>query len=180
MDAEGYSIDTRLIDAEITQSSRMVKMDTSFGDRVIRDEKSVHVTSEMIAAFCAAIGETNPLYTDPQAAAQGPNGGLVAPPSLAGSFGAAENVLQQLPQSKVRRLLAGIDVDFVLPIRPGDTITIASQVTDTYEKTGRSGSMLFIVFRSTLTNQHGKVAAHLDYRFVSRPKAKTASRGTAA
>jgi len=169
MDAEGPSGNTRLSGSGKDCSSTMAKADQPPGGRVIRDEKSVHVTAAMIAEFCAAIGETNPLYTDPQAAAHGPNAGLVAPPSLAGSFSAAENVLQQLPRSNVRRLLAGIDAEFVTPIRPDDTITIESRVTDTYEKTGRSGSMVFIVFRSTLSNQRGETVAHLDYRFVTRP-----------
>ena len=63
---------------------------------------------------------------------------------------------------------AGKDVEFVAPIRPGDAITLSSHVKEIYEKTGRSGAMVFVVIRSTLTNQTGAVVAHVDHRFMSR------------
>lgn len=63
----------------------------------------------------------------------------------------------------------GWNVEFGLPIRAGDSITIESQLRETYEKTGRTGTMVFIVFRSTLKNQHREVVAHIDYRFMRRP-----------
>ena len=64
---------------------------------------------------------------------------------------------------------AGKDVEFVAPIRPGDKITLSSHVKEIYEKTGRSGSMVFVVVRSTVQNQKGEVVAHIDHRFMNRP-----------
>ena len=64
---------------------------------------------------------------------------------------------------------AGKDVEFVAPIRPGDTITLSSHVKEIYEKTGRTGSMVFVIVRSTLKNQNGEVVAHVDHRFMNRP-----------
>ena len=64
---------------------------------------------------------------------------------------------------------AGKDVEFVAPIRPGDKITLSSHVKEIYEKTGRSGSMVFVVVRSTVRNQNGEVVAHIDHRFMNRP-----------
>jgi 3-methylfumaryl-CoA hydratase len=64
---------------------------------------------------------------------------------------------------------AGKDVEFVTPIRPGDKITLSSHVKEIYEKTGRSGSMVFVVVRSTVQNQNGEVVAHIDHRFMNRP-----------
>jgi len=63
---------------------------------------------------------------------------------------------------------AGKDVEFVSPIRPGDEITLSSHVKEIYEKTGRSGTMVFVVVRSTLKNQRGEVVAHIDHRFMNR------------
>jgi hypothetical protein len=43
-------------------------------------------------------------------------------------------------------------------------------VKETYEKTGRTGTMMFTVIRSTLTNQNGGVVARIDYRMMSRKR----------
>ncbi len=63
---------------------------------------------------------------------------------------------------------AGKDVEFVHPIFPGDKITLSSHVKEIYEKTGRSGSMVFVMIRSTLANQFGETVAHIDHRFMHR------------
>jgi acyl dehydratase len=145
----------------------MGKYDSFCDGRVFESANPIRVTSELIADFCAAIGETNPLYTDPETARLGPHGGLVAPPSLAAIFGDGENVFQHFPELDTRRLLAGIDMEFVTPIRAGDTITMISQIKEVYEKTGRSGPMVFIVISSELRNQNGEVAVRVGYRYTN-------------
>jgi acyl dehydratase len=145
----------------------MSKYDSLRDGRIFESANPVQVTSELIADFCTAIGETNPLYTDPKPASVGLYGGLVAPPSLAAIFGDGENIFQHFPELDTRRLLAGIDVEFLAPIRAGDSITTISQIKDIYEKTGRSGPMVFIVIGSILRKQNGEVAARIDYRFTN-------------
>jgi acyl dehydratase len=145
----------------------MGKYDSLCDGRIFESAKPLQVTSEMIADFCAAIGETNPLYTDPEAASAGPDRGLVAPPSLAAIFGDGEYIFQHFPELDTRRLLAGIDVEFLTPIRAGDSITTISQIKEIYEKTGRSGPMVFIVIGSILRKHNGEVAARIDYRFTN-------------
>ncbi|MCP4036774.1 MAG: MaoC family dehydratase, partial [bacterium] len=54
------------------------------------------------------------------------------------------------------------------PMRPGDTITGRSQIHDIYEKTGRSGPMMFVVHRMEFTNQDGVKVAIVDWRVVMR------------
>ena len=44
----------------------------------------------------------------------------------------------------------------------------SSEVKDIYEKTGRSGTMVFAVVRSTLTNQKGQVVAYVQHRMMNR------------
>jgi acyl dehydratase len=145
----------------------MGKYDSLCDGRIFESAKPLQVTSEMIADFCAAIGETNPLYTDPEAASAGPDRGLVAPPSLAAIFGDGEYIFRHFPELDTRRLLAGIDVEFLTPIRAGDSITTISQIKEIYEKTGRSGPMVFIVIGSILRKHNGEVAARIDYRFTN-------------
>ncbi|MGO9452299.1 MAG: MaoC family dehydratase [Candidatus Binataceae bacterium] len=128
------------------------------------------VTADRIANFCAAIGETNPLYSDPIAAEAGPYGGIIAPPGFLASFRYADDVFDQIPAFARGGLMGGIDIEFEAPIRIGDQISVASEVKETYEKTGRSGTMIFAVVRSTLTNQKGEVVAHVDHRMMNRPR----------
>jgi len=117
----------------------------------------------MIASFCAMMGETNPIYIDPLA----PQAALIAPPAFVATFRALEDIFDHLPKH-VPRLAAGMDVEFVEPIRAGDAISISSRLAETYTKTGRSGVMTFFVIRSMLTNQRGGVVARIDHRFTYR------------
>ena len=64
--------------------------------------------------------------------------------------------------------MAGIDLELDKPIRVGDRIRVVSEVKEVYEKTGRTGTMTFVVVRSTLTNQDGELIAHVDHRMMRR------------
>ncbi len=127
------------------------------------------VTAAELVAYARSLGESDPIYLDESAAATGPYGGLVAHPSfvvrLRGEKLAPGEVVRQM-----RRLGfdAGKDIEFGEPIRPGDRITISSSIHDIYEKTGRSGPMYFIVFRTALTNQRGEMVATVDSRMMQK------------
>ncbi|MGA2410633.1 MAG: MaoC family dehydratase N-terminal domain-containing protein [Candidatus Binataceae bacterium] len=141
----------------------MVDYDPQLIGRVIEGKRQLQVTDEMITAYCAAIGDTNPLY------AAGAAGARSAPPGFAGIFRLEDRIFDNLPKFGKRRLAGGIDIEFLLPIRAGDTISTVTEVREIYEKTGRTGPMVFIVLRSALKNQNGDIAAYLDHRFVIRP-----------
>lgn len=146
-----------------------VDYDPALIGRVFETTEPVPVSAEQIAAFCAAISETNPIFTDEAAAKAGPFGGIVAPPSFAVTFRNGRHFFEHIPRYGKQGFDAGKDVEFVAPIRPGDAITLNSHVKEIYEKTGRTGSMVFVIVRSTLTNQKGEVVAHVDHRFMNRP-----------
>ena len=61
---------------------------------------------------------------------------------------------------------AGKDIALGAPIRPGDVIAVLSTLHDVYEKTGRTGSMYFVVVRFTMTNQRDETVAVVDNRFM--------------
>jgi acyl dehydratase len=145
-----------------------VDYDPALINKVFEVTDPVTVTPEMIAKFCAGLGETNPLFTDEEAAKKGPYGGLVAPPSFAVTFRNGRHFFQHVPRFGRAGFDAGKDAEFVQPIRPGDQVTLHSHVKEIYEKTGRSGTMVFVVVRSTLKNQNGEVVAHIDHRFMNR------------
>lgn len=125
------------------------------------------VSAEMIEAFVQAVGETSPAYVDAEAAKRGPYGGLVAPPIFYDVFRA-----DQIPDPKVKfgkvGFNAGQRCEFYAPIRPGDTITMKTRVTDVYEKTGRTGKMVFIVRETSYENQRGEKVAVVEQSQVRR------------
>ena len=125
------------------------------------------VTEDMMLAFAQAVGETSPQYVDPEAAKNTASGGLVAPPIVYDTFRD-----DQLPDPKVQFGMvcfnAGQRCEFYAPIRPGDTITLKACITDVYEKTGRTGKMVFIVRETTYENQKGEKVAVVEQSQVRR------------
>lgn len=126
-----------------------------------------HVTQEMIQAFARAVGETDPKYLDPEAAKQSAAGGMMAPPIFYDVFRADQIPDPQVKFGKVA-FNAGQRCEFYTPIRPGDTITMKTRITDIYEKTGRTGKMVFIVRETTYENQHGERVAVVEQSQVRR------------
>ncbi len=47
------------------------------------------------------------------------------------------------------------------PVKVGDTVTATGRVADVYEKTGSSGTLLFIIFETDYVNQDGRTVARL-------------------
>ena len=140
-------------------------------DSVIGEEVhvgSLEITLASIANYCEALEETNPLYTNSEWAKQdGPYGGIVAPPGILNTAR-----LRPGPDPQVRfgdqQFLAGSRLETFAPIRPGDTVDAFTQVKEVYEKTGRSGRMVFIVRRTRYANQDGVDVAATENSLVMR------------
>ena len=126
------------------------------------------MTKERIFAFCEAIGDTNPLYVDEAAATSGPNGGIIAPPSFYVTGTRTGRGLDPKVTFGNTSFNAAQHCDFHEAMRPGDVITVTGSVHEIYEKTGRTGRMLFVVRRSTLRNQHDQLVAVIDSSTVHR------------
>ena len=93
---------------------------------------------------------------------------MVAPPTLCTIF-----VRQvKLPDVNVNfgksGMHAGQKVQSLAPIVVGDKITASSHLKDVYAKTGRTGTMVFIVWETTFSNQHGQVVAEVQESFARR------------
>jgi hypothetical protein len=116
------------------------------------------ITAEEILEFIAVTGETEPPVSPvdlvaPPTFVVRVRGQRFVPPSLAGVSSGLD---------------AGKDIEFGVPIRPGDVLTSVSTVHDIYEKTGRSGIMSFVVLRTVVTNQRGEQVAVIDQRMMFR------------
>lgn len=120
------------------------------------------VTAEQIVAYAVATGETDPRWTQP-----GPD--QVAPPTFTLSLRGKHFMPKNMPANLGRNGFdAGKDIEMGAPIRPGDVLTVCSTVHDIYEKTGRTGSMTFIIFRTTVANQRAETVAVIDQKMMFR------------
>jgi hypothetical protein len=114
-------------------------------------------------------------YLDAEAAAKNQYGGLVAPQEfnpfawavveekkpdveLEGNDpGRFEKLLGLEPPPVKFQLNGGLEVEYGVPMRPGDVITSVSRLSEYREREGRLGLMLFTVSEDTWTNQDGDV-----------------------
>ena len=126
------------------------------------------VTEDQIQAFSQGIGETNPVHFDAAAAQAKGFRGLVAPPTFC-------TVLVRgvtLPDIKLKfgktQMHAGQRVQSRAPIVAGDSLTASSHLKEVYPKTGRSGTMVFVVWETTFRNQDGVVVADVQESYASR------------
>jgi acyl dehydratase len=127
------------------------------------------VAAEEIIEYAHSCGETNPLFTDERTAAKGPHGGLIAPPTFVVRLRGRRFMPKDLPRELARNSFdAGKDIEFGEPVRVGDVLTATSTVHDIYEKTGRSGTMSFLVLRTVVTNQRDELVATIDQRMMLR------------
>ena len=59
------------------------------------------------------------------------------------------------PVSLPRRMWAGGELEFLLPIRDGDLVTRRSRIADVKEKTGRSGALFFVTVAHEILTPEG-------------------------
>ena len=122
------------------------------------------VPAEEIREFAESVGETNPVYFGQNA---------IAPPMFCLKFRGNRFFHPGIPhEALLRGFDAGKDIHFGAPIRAGDVVHTRNTLHEVYEKTGRTGTMVFMVSRQTMTNQRGELIATIDSRFMLRPGGK--------
>jgi acyl dehydratase len=130
------------------------------------------VTAESIADYCAAVRNANPLYLDAAAAARGPFGGIIAPPTFAfkcaplrrnevmharGFASPEEKGDRATPYAKSR-------LWFERPIRVGDEITSVVRLAEKYERRGSQ----FITWTCEAHDGHGQPVVRYEYTTIWR------------
>ncbi len=130
------------------------------------DTAEFEVREQDILGFARAVGETEPRFTDPS------HPDFQAPPTYASRFVSRRILPEAFPHIGVRGFDAGKAVTCHAPVRAGDRIIAHSKIADVYEKTGRSGLMIFIVHRMEFTNQAGELLSVVDWRMVRQPDAQ--------
>jgi hydroxyacyl-ACP dehydratase HTD2-like protein with hotdog domain len=62
-----------------------------------------------------------------------------------------------LPKFPLEKAMAGgLEIDYLKPIRPGDWLTATRTLTNIYEKTGRSGPLIFYEVLMEITDDAGE------------------------
>ena len=127
------------------------------------DSVEVEARGEDMREFALACGETEARYTDFEHA------DFQAPVNFATKYHGARMLPDDFPEFDIRVMIdAGKAVTWHAPIRPGDQITARSHLHDIYEKTGRSGLMVFLVHRMEFSNERGELASVVDWRLIVR------------
>lgn len=140
----------------------------------------MEVEKGAIKKFADSVGDTNPLYWDEDYARGTRFGGVIAPP---GFFGwptmwkkampffseLRSHVIDTISDAGYTRIVdGGIEYDFYLPVRAGDTLSAVSEVKDIYEREAKTGKMLFSVTETTYTNQNAEIVATARQTVVHR------------
>jgi hypothetical protein len=112
--------------------------------------------------FAVACGETLPKYVDPD------DPEFQAVPSYCARFHGHRQLPEKFPMNRAESFDGGKCVEYKAPIRPGDTLTARSTIHNIFEKTGRSGGMMFVVHRMAFTNQHGELVSVVDWKMIQK------------
>jgi acyl dehydratase len=131
------------------------------------DRVEFSVKAEELADFARAVGEEQPWFLDPARA------DFRAVPNFTTKYHGRRMWPEDFP--RLSKTSMGFDagkcVEVHGVVRPGDRLTARSHIHDIYEKTGRSGQMVFIVHRMEFSNQDEELVSIVDWRFVQRPDA---------
>lgn len=117
------------------------------------------MTPDAIRRFAEAIGDPNPIWTDPGYAANTRYGGLIAPPcSLFGVFVCSGMRVGGLPG--VHAFHSGSEWEWFRPIRVNDRISVTYRPIRIEEKPSRfAGKMVIVYAESFYYNQSGETLA---------------------
>ncbi len=126
------------------------------------DEVDFEITAEPMVEFALSCGETQPRFTDPD------DPDFQSVPSYSARFHGRRAMPADFPIKQHEGFDAGKAVEVHNALRPGDKLTAKSEIHDIYQKTGRSGPMLFIVHRMKFSNQRGELISIVDWRLVQR------------
>jgi uncharacterized OB-fold protein/acyl dehydratase len=152
------------------------------------------VNQPMIRHWCEAVGDANPVYTDPGAAGESVHGGVVAPPTMLQAWCMrglrpratdgrdAQDELMRLVESAgfTSVVATNCDQEYSRYLRPGDQLTETKVIeTVSEEKQTALGNGHFITTLSTYTDQEGDVVGTMRFRILkfkpgqpATPKAK--------
>ena len=124
--------------------------------------------------FARAVGHTDPIFYDEEAAKAAGHRSIVAPPGFLGTpiFNAGRErspaetagLGYSIPYKRV--LNGGTDYEYLDTVCAGDVLTSRTKITGFSERTGSIGPMLITSRETVFTNQDGKLVAKMLGRMI--------------
>jgi len=139
------------------------------------------VNQAMIRHWCEAIGDTNPVYTDPEAARRSVHGGIVAPPVMlqawvmrgvrprpAAGGNARDELMAILDAAGFTSVVAtDCEQEYHRYLRLGDHLSMTSTIESiSDEKKTALGAGHFVTTRSDYHDQQGELVASMRFRIL--------------
>jgi len=124
----------------------------------------VDVTSDMIASYTNAVGDTPPAHGD-------------APPTFCISMRRGMTPDVTLPPDMFG-VYGGHDIEFHHPIRAGESYRVTGKIAELYEKSGRSGTLTVVVREALISDRNGTLAARIVERQIVRQRPTTVAPAT--
>ena len=147
--------DTHLVDIEELKAQFL---DLEF------DSKDFAIDPDAAVTVARVSGETLAQYIDPE------HPDFQATPAVIGSLASGRHLPIRFPKLDGISMDGGKAVNCFKPVRPGQPITGRTHLHDIYDKTGRSGRMVFIVSRMKIFDADGEHLATSDSRMVIRER----------
>jgi acyl dehydratase len=125
------------------------------------DVSTFSMDADRMVGWAEACGETDPRFVDPD------HDDFHAHPTFTTHLMSRRVLPQEFPSIGGNRGMdGGKAVKVHAPIRPGDELRAVTTIADIYAKTGRSGTMIFIVQRMSFFNQRDEPVATVDWRMI--------------
>lgn len=130
------------------------------------DRKDFVLDPEKVVMVAKMSGETLPQFCDPE------HPDFQAPPAFIASLASGRHLPVDFPKIGGVPMDGGKAVTVLKPVRPGSPLTGRTHLHDIYDKSGRSGRMIFLVSRMEIFDDSGEHVATSDSRQVIREKSQ--------
>ena len=120
-------------------------------------ERTFEIEKCKIRELARAIGDKNKIFYDEDAAREDGFEGMAVPPTFFTLFamaGGLEYVIKDLEINMAKLLHGGQEYEYFKPAKPGDVVKAKTIITDVIEKSGKAGTMDFVVMETTYINQN--------------------------
>ncbi len=156
--------------------SLLEKLNKTIGQEIILQAPD-EIGRSSLRQYALAIGDFNPLYSDREfAEAQGFRDVMAPPTLICDTWQYVDSDMDELgdligrgPTRELKGLRAGNEYEFFQAIHPDDVISAHWKVKDVYERTTRSGLIIFQVIETTFYNQREQLLARNTETMFYRP-----------
>ena len=156
--------------------SLLEKLNKTIGQEIILQAPD-EIGRSSLRQYALAIGDFNPLYSDQEfAEAQGFRDVMAPPTLICDTWQYVDSDMDELgdligrgPTRELKGLRAGNEYEFFQAIHPDDVISAHWKVKDVYERTTRSGLIIFQVIETTFYNQREELLARNTETMFYRP-----------